>query len=131
MKAGALLVVLLLAGVLACSEDNSPPGRPRPTPTPAPAELLPLSEVPAPPDADLFDMTQRLRVKSAAPIPHTAGRPPPTREVGSSDAFTVTDLQTFTRIPVTATLRSVTPHAYWFVDDNMQVELSALQQSTG
>ena len=92
---------------------------------------MPLSEVPAPPDADLFDMTQRLRVKSAAPIPHTAGGPPPTREVGTSDGFTVTDLQTFTRMPVTATLRSVTPHAYWYVDNNMQVELSALQQSTG
>lgn len=122
----AILLLLILLASLACIEEGA---LQRPRRDPAPQDLTPLTEVPPPPDADLFDITQRLRVKSAAPIPRPVRGTPPVQEIGNLQTFTVTDLQSFTRMPINATLRVVSPHAYWYVDNSLEVDLGALERS--
>jgi len=124
----ALLPLILFVGTVACLDEGSLVQQ-RIRLDPVAQELTPMKEVPPPPDADLFDITQRLRVKSAAPIPRAERNAPPLQQIGTSQTFTVTDLQSFTRMPANATLRVVTPRAYWYVDDTVEVDLAALQRS--
>lgn len=124
-----VLPFLLLVAALGCVDESTKSVLLRREPPQTTSEELPLTEVPPPPDADLFEITQRLRVKSAAPIPRSASGIPPVKDVGNSDTFTVTDLQTFTRMPVIATLRTISAHAYWFVDDNLEADIPALERS--
>ena len=84
--------------------------------------------VPTPPDADPYEITARLRLKGAA-IPRRASPLPPVQSQGAVRTFTVTDLQSFVRSQVPSTLQLVTPHAYWYVDDRIAVDRSALESS--
>ena len=130
-----LYTVLLLSAVVACSQDQGsiPPttvtAGQAATPTAQALHDVERAQIPQPPDADSFEITRRLRLKSGGPFPQAMKAPPPPQEVGREEVFTVTDLQSYARFPVTATLRVVTPHAYWYVDKEMTVEQRALENS--
>lgn len=130
-----LLGVMLLVGTtLACvqDEDSYSSGVPSDGTGAAPDAILRGQgfSIPTPPDADFFEITQRLRLKSQDPIPHVLKALPPPQEVGQSETFTITDLQNYTRSQVTATLRVISPHAYWYVANGVDVDQGALEQSS-
>ncbi|MBI4300310.1 MAG: immune inhibitor A [Chloroflexi bacterium] len=81
------------------------------------------------PPRDLYSLTQRLRLKSNAPIPRVVNGQPPQYEVGRKDTFTVTNLDTFENFTVEATLRYVGSDSYWYVEDGVKVAQDALQRS--
>ncbi|MBI2886346.1 MAG: immune inhibitor A [Chloroflexi bacterium] len=85
--------------------------------------------LPTPPDADFFEITQRLRLRSQEPIPRALRSPAPQRELGQRETFNVTDLQSYTRFQVEAVLRVVSAHAYWYVEQGMEVDQAALERS--
>ncbi len=127
----ALCRTLLLMGcalLLASCESSQKPGpggadaavgAPDGGPEPA--------DIPTPPDADPYAIAQRLRTDASGPIPRQRSMSAQPRETGSTDTFTVTNLQSYKRFQVTATLRLVTPRAYWYVDGNLSVEQDALE----
>jgi len=101
-----------------------------PTPTLSPAEsalqVLQADNVPA---RDLYSIAARLKFKSTDPIPHTTGRPAGNYAVGHSDTFFISDLPNKRYYTVTATIRDVTDHAYWYTQDGRGVDKAALQQA--
>ncbi len=125
----ALLFVLLAA---ACNGSGSPDARhslspsatgtPRPTATPAPSPE-PSNELPA---RDLVELAQRFRDAPRNP-PLLARDTPYGYAVGDSVEFYVLDLSAPAITTVTATVRLVTDHAYFFVEDGAPYTDGALQ----
>lgn len=109
----------------ACTDDKAP--------TAAPAESgvagVALTSLPTPPDADPYDLTARYR-STGTPPPRPATTVPAPQTVGATRSFTITDLQTYTRSTAEATLRLVTPRAYWYVDNRVAVDPGALETSS-
>ncbi|MSQ27941.1 MAG: hypothetical protein EXR51_07370 [Dehalococcoidia bacterium] len=122
------LAAFLALGFLACEAEEKPelPGdEPRHLQLAAPFDS---AAIPTPPDADPYEITGRLRLKSG-PIPRRASAIPTTQTQGATRSFTVTDLQSFVRSQVAATLQLVTPHAYWYVDNRIAADRSAIESS--
>ena len=69
------------------------------------------------PPRSLISLTQWLKLKSAAPLPATVNATPPHYQVGARHAFWVSDQQARSYYTVTAELKIVTDHAYWYVAD--------------
>ena len=127
----ALLFVLLAA---ACNGSGSPDASqspspsasasrtPRPTATPTPSPE-PSSELPA---RDLVELAQRFR--DAPQNPRLVARDTPYGyAVGDSVEFYVLDLDAPAITAVTATVRLITDHAYFFVEDGVPYADGALQ----
>ncbi|MBI2849330.1 MAG: immune inhibitor A [Chloroflexi bacterium] len=85
--------------------------------------------VPTPPRRDLYDLTRRLRTRSSAPIPHTLGTAPPQYDPGHRETFWITNLETYTHFTATAILRQVTPHAYWYVQEGVEIPADDIKSS--
>jgi hypothetical protein len=106
-----------------------PPVTPSPTPI-SPAEqalqALEASNVPA---RDLYSIAARLKFKTSDPIPHTIDRPAGNYKVGHSDTFFISDLPNKRYYTVTATIRDVTDHAYWYTQDGRPVDQTALRRA--
>ena len=126
-------ILLLVGTIVACVQDKG--AHSSDVPSDGTIAVLDTTQrgqefsIPTPPDADFFEITQRLRLKSQDPIPHVLKALPPPQEVGQSETFTVTDLQNYTRSQVTASLRVVSPHAYWYVANDVDVDQGALERS--
>ena len=101
-----------------------------PTPsTPAGQTLLALtrSDVPV---RDLYSIAARLRLKTTDPIPNTTERPAGNYPIGHSDSFYIADLPAKRYYTVTATIREVTDHAYWYAQDGRSVDLNAIKRAS-
>src|SRR6476661_5363022 len=85
--------------------------------SPAGQSLLTLesAQVPA---RDLYSIAARLRLKTTEPIAKTVPAPASSYQVGHVDPFYIADLPNKNYFTVTATLRQVTDHAYWYTEDN-------------
>jgi hypothetical protein len=81
------------------------------------------------PPRDLYSITQRLKLKSREDVPHTVNATPPNYQVGDRQVFSVSNVQTKSYYTLTAELKAVTDHAYWYVADGYDVPLAALQKS--
>ncbi len=135
MRTSAVLLGVLLLSLVACNQDSDEDTLPFPVPPPqSEAQFIPsvasYEPIPVPPDVDYYDLTERLRGVPATSLPRAArSTPPPERQTGTTEEFTVTDLVSYTRSTVSAELRLVTPNAYWYVDHSLNVNQEALERS--
>lgn len=81
------------------------------------------------PIADLFDLTRRLRGRDGAPAAafQTARQAPPNEPVGTETQFWIYDFDAKKNMKVTATVRVLTDHAKWWVENGVTVDAAALQ----
>ena len=101
----------------------TPAPTPTPIPTPAPWEL----DRSIPPDRDLYALAQRLVLKSNVPIPRVVNPAPVSYTEGREDTFHVADILDLDIYEVTATLQVVSEHAYWYVDNRVNLDLKDLK----
>lgn len=120
------LVGLLVAG--ACVAVPDPSARPSPAVPVSQDMTAALAKNPLP-AADLFDLTRRLRARDGVPAtPFTAVRQaPPSEAVGTAADFWTYDFDAKKNIKVTATLRILTDHSKWWVENGVTVDGAALQ----
>ncbi|MCI0831652.1 MAG: immune inhibitor A [Chloroflexi bacterium] len=137
MRAIVLMTVALALALLiaACGDDAtqpspasataSPRATDQATPTAAPTPTTALSD--ELPERDRFDLARRFR-GLPADAPRVARSEPFAHAVGDSVAFSLFDLDSPSTYEVTATVRAITDHAYFFVQDGTSYSDSALQQ---
>ncbi len=117
------LVALVVAG--ACV------GVPDPSPRPSPAVqdmTAALAKNPLP-VADLFDLTRRLKGRDGVPaLPFAPARQSaPNEAIGVTAEFWTYDFDAKKNVKVTATLRVLSDHAKWWVENGVTVDPAALQ----
>ena len=95
-------------------------------PTAAPPQQAPFS---APPDRDLYQLAQTLVLKSPEPIPRIVNPEPVSYQIGHKETFSVTDIEDVRSYKTQATLRLVSPHAYWYVEDGVDITQRNLERS--
>ena len=118
----------------ACAGDSptpptSPASEPTPAPTAIPTEATSPSPSPSPdepPDRDLIDLAQRFR-GLPPDTPRIARQSPFNYGVGDREEFTVLNLNEPSLQTATASVRAVTQRAYFFVEDGLDVDDSALE----
>jgi immune inhibitor A len=72
------------------------------------------------PTRDRLDLARRFKL-SDQPIPVVVNRTPPVYQVGDQETFWVGESDTLRHFEVTATLRYVGAHSYWWVEDSYDV----------
>ena len=128
-----MAVALLLAVAAGCrpaAATPTPAGAVAATVTPAPASASPTpaadsSELPARDAAALAERFKRL----AGPAPRVVNSAPPQYAAGDQAAFWVGAQDAPNNLLVTATLRYITPHAYYWVEDGRPVAEDDLRRS--
>jgi hypothetical protein len=81
------------------------------------------------PGRDVYDLTVRMKRHQGDPIPHTVRTTPIVRQVGDEDTFNIANEgESYYKLP--ATVRFVTDHAYWYVANDYEVDMAALESST-
>ncbi len=128
----ALILVILLA---ACGDDAAGP-----TPAPATASPSSTAQPPStatsmptlppgaePPERDRFDLARRY-LGLPPDAPRVARSEPLAYEVGDSETFSLLDLDAPSTYEVTATVRAITDHAYFFLQDGTPYINSSLQR---
>ena len=120
----------------ACGGDSAaPPTTPTSEPTPAPTAeptatpteaTSPSPSTEEPPDRDLFDLAQRFR-GLPPDTPRIARQSPFNYGAGDREEFSVLNLNEPSLRTATASVRAVTQRAYFFVEDGLNVDGSALE----
>ncbi|MDP3184055.1 MAG: hypothetical protein Q8M58_02160, partial [Anaerolineales bacterium] len=90
-----------------------------------PTDTLTLLEHTDVPENNLPDLACRLEGKCNVPL--TMNPPAAARQVGEQDAFWVSNSDTNANFRVTATLRYVTAHVYFWVEDGVKFHPADLQ----
>jgi immune inhibitor A len=125
--AAVLLTVALPLGTVAARNAHSPPSAH--TTTLAPLALAQRDQqdlAAARPDArNLYDLTRRLKLHSLAPINPYVRSTAPNYAVGRVDTFWVARA-TSGYFSLKAKLLLKTPHAYWYVQENMGIPQARL-----
>jgi len=123
-----LFLCFLVIGIaVACGDGADQPGptgvniSPAAIATPTPAPPVPQE----PPARDLMELARRFR-GLPADASRLARLTPNPLQVGDSQEFTIIDLETPATLRISATLRLITDHAYFFVQDGVPVSLAAL-----
>jgi len=116
----AVTVALILVFLLAACGDGAA------GPTPAPATTSPSSTA-QPPERDHFDLARRY-LGLPPDAPRVARSEPFAYEVGDSETFSLLDLDAPSTYEVTATVRAITDHAYFFLQDGTSYSDSSLQE---
>lgn len=100
------------------------------TPTPLPPDLLALSKIKnaAVPARDPYALAQRLMLKKQVDLPRTAAGSHPAYEVGHTDIFNISDVGSRRYYTVSATIRNVTEHAYWYVRDGQKYDPASVDR---
>ena len=104
---------------------STPEPTPEPTPTPPGPRYLP---VPVPPKGDPIEQALRLKLKGAGTIEPIAYRDTD-HAVGRQEQFNVLDLDERRPFTVRATLRHVSPNAYFYVEDGVSIAAEDLERS--
>ena len=123
----------------ACDGDSSTPTTtPTLTPTPAPTSeptqtptvaTPPSPSTEEPPDRDLIDLARRFR-GLPPDTPRIARQSPFNYGIGDREEFTILNLNEPSLRTATASVRAVTQRAYFFVEDDLDVDVSALETIT-
>ena len=81
-----------------------------------------LTELPYPPDRDLFQLAYELLLPPNHPeVPVVVNDTPVSYEVGREDEFFLVDLDGLEKYQSRFALRHVSPNAYWYVEDGLRV----------
>lgn len=81
------------------------------------------------PGRDLYDLTIRMKRHQGGPIPHTVRATPIERKVGDKEEFNIANEgESYYKLPTT--LQFITDHAYWYVADDYDINMNALENST-
>lgn len=132
-----LLAVFILAwGVWGACSAPSPtptpiaPSAPTPTlvPTPTPLPTPTALSLPTPPGRDLYDLTQRYRTKGVG-VPRSVSSPSTPPTMGVQETFWAVDLDAREPYRITATLKAISSHAYWYIAEGVSVGEDTLQQA--
>ena len=114
---------------------SATPFTPTPLPSPSPESLSDLLAteqllLTTPhPVSDPYSLMQRLKLHTAAPIPHTVRATPLNAHVGQEDSFWINNADSGQYSRVRARLVYITPHLYMYVEDGQSVNLAALAAS--
>ena len=98
--------------------------------TPGPT-VEPAVAFPDAPERDLYELARALLLKSPAPILRVVNPDPVSYSEGRRDTFWVTDLQELRPYTIQSTLRLVSPHAYWYVEDGSDASQGDLERAAG
>ena len=90
------------------------------------AQTLALVDAPL---RDLISITQRLKLGGNTTIPAVVNPTSPNYPVGTNQQFYVADMVNKDYYPISATLKIVTSHAYWYVKNGYAVNLDTLTAS--
>jgi len=126
------LLLLLVILCPACTQ-RTPQERPTPTPSPSPTTLPSLTPSPPPEqtrplDRDLLELAVRLG-RAGGPLSPVARQEPPAYQEGQQEEFTVMDSLEPSLGTVNATLRLITPRAYFYFQDGRDVSQEDLQEA--
>ena len=99
-----------------------------PTSRSTPAQLTD-GEFPEAPDRDLFELARSLS-KVSGPIPRIVNPTPVSYTEGRRDTFWLTDIQDVRAYTAQATLRLVSPHAYWYIEDGLDVPQRDIEKAS-
>lgn len=105
-----------------------PYGPPTPVSCPTAHSHALRPSLPHPPDRDLYDLTRRYRTKGVG-VPRSVAPPAVTPTVGTQETFWAIDLDAREPYTITATLRAISPHAYWYVAEGVAFTPEALQRA--
>ncbi len=94
----------------------------------APQEAEKTTQFSVAPDRDLFRLTKEL-VPGSGDIPRTIIGDTTEYSVGRTDTFWLVDLADTKTYQSDFELVLVSPHAYWYVEDGLQVSLSGIERS--
>lgn len=136
-----LVALLLLVSCQITQPSPSPTssGAPTTSGTPAPsgsraAVLGDMSQILSTkplPEADIFALTRALRGKDGQPA--NAFEPvrttPPDEAVGTSQQFWTYDFAQKKNMKITASIRIITDHAKWWVQNDVSLDVNALRQN--
>ena len=137
--AGCFEVLALTVFVLACATPTTPtgqvPGLPEASlnggaaPTPGPSGQA-ARGFPPPPDRDLHQLATQLALPPGSPdIPRVVYPQPVEHEPGRRDNFWLVDFHKMTKYQSEFELRLVTPRAYWYVEEGLEVGQADLEES--
>lgn len=122
-RPSALLPIILALFLALAAPSNVAAQSEGPSSAPATEERLLATPVPR---ADLAELAQRVR---GVPVPSSGPLAASERQVGQTEDFWVMDPHRDEYFTVSASLRLVTPHAYWYVQTGEQVDLRVLQRA--
>lgn len=118
------------ANVPTAATGSSPELTPIPQITPllaaVPTDTLYTLEKAVVPTADLIDLAEKLR--GLQDIPRTVTPPTAPFEIGAHHTFWASNEDNNQTFQVQATLRYVTPHAYWWIQDGISYNASDLSR---
>lgn len=79
------------------------------------------------PMRDLYSITARLRLKTGKPIARTTSKPPGNYKAGHTETFYMNDILARSYYTITAQVREVTDHVYWYAQTGQPVDEAALK----
>ena len=123
--------------------DQLSPGAQESTPKPSPPEQSvksdiptpmraitpePADSIPVPPERDLYRLAREL-IPGTGEVNRVEGAPTPTLAVGHRRSFELVDLEKMERYSSEFELRLVTPNAYWFMEEGLNIEQEDIERS--
>jgi immune inhibitor A len=121
------VALLLLLFAVACGGSSSSSSTPTASVTLSPTATPTASSAPELPVRDLLDLARHLHGYTG---PDLARETPFNYKIGDREQFTLTDLDTAQQYRITASVRAITAHAYFFVQDNSVYSSDPLGQIT-
>jgi immune inhibitor A len=119
IRFGLALLFFLLAA--ACGTSSNRTASPTPTATPWPTATASVTPVPLSstelPVRDLLDLARRFQGYNGPDLARTT---PFNYKIGDKEQFSLIDLNTVQPYTITASVRAITDHAYFFVQDDSQ-----------
>lgn len=108
--------------------ENTPTQTVSPTPLSAAYQTLQKLDEMVVPARDPYALAARLKYKNGEPIDHGTDKQPGNYPVGHKDVFNVSDIENRNYYTITATVKKVTNHAYWYAQDGRAVDQAALDK---
>lgn len=132
-RVAVLMALLAILVVLAVAAAASLPGRAAVVvdrePDPGPSDTIDLLAAAPLPPRDSRDLAARLRGLSYDDIPEVVAWPTQDLEPGRVDDFWIGNQDTDEYFRISAELRLVSPHAYWYVQAGRRVDERDLQRA--
>jgi immune inhibitor A len=121
------VALLLLVLAVACGGSSLSGSTPTASQTPSPTASPTATPAPELPVRDLLDLARRFNGYSG---PDLARQTPFNYKIGDREQFTLIDLDTAQPYTITASVRAITAHAYFFVQDDSAHSSDSLGQIT-